>query len=80
MGGLFAPIGQTSPAHLTLDQEGDYIVVCFITKGTTTAFPSEGGDASAPPHAALGMVGEFTVGGPDTPIGPLSTPIPDESQ
>ena len=75
VGGLFAPIGQTSPAQLTLDEEGDYIVVCFVSQGTTSSFASSG-EGDAPPHAALGMVGEFTVGGPDTPVGPLSTPIP----
>jgi plastocyanin len=61
-GGLFAAVGQSSPALLTVDQAGDYIVICFIPQGTTSSFPSAPGEgAEAPPHAALGMVGEFTV-------------------
>jgi plastocyanin len=79
VGGLFAPIGQTSPAQVTLGEEGDYIVVCFVSQGTTSSFAAPG-EGDAPPHAALGMVGEFTVGGPDTAVGPLSTPVPAESE
>ena len=78
VGGLFANVGQSSLASLTLDEEGDYIALCFVSQGTANGVPPAD-PQNAPPHAMLGMRAEFTVGAPDTPIGPLSTPLADES-
>ena len=91
VGGVAAPVGQTSMATFTIEAEGEYIAVCFITQGTSADAPpaedpaaaaspgaspgAPGGPPGGPPHAALGMVADFTVGGPDTPQGPLSTPV-----
>jgi hypothetical protein len=38
--------------------KGDYLMVCFIPKGTTS---STGPDGKGPPHFTLGMKKEFTV-------------------
>jgi hypothetical protein len=78
---VFADVGQSSVGTLTLDQEGRYFAVCFIPQGTgSDAAPSPGAGSSAAqggtPHAFLGMVAEFTVGGPEASAGPLSTAIP----
>ncbi len=78
---VFANVGQTSVGTLTLDQEGRYFAVCFIPQGTKSGVsPSPAAGSSGPqegtPHALLGMVAEFTVGGPDTSPGPLTTPLP----
>ena len=78
---VFANVGQTSVGTLTLDQEGRYFAVCFIPQGTKSGVspspaPGSSGAAGGTPHALLGMVAEFTVGGPEVPAGPPSTPIP----
>ena len=78
---VFANVGKTSIGTLTLDQEGRYFAVCFIPQGTKSGVsPSPGagspGAQEGTPHALLGMVAEFTVGGPEASAGPLSTPIP----
>ena len=78
---VFANVGQTSVGTLTLDQEGRYFAVCFIPQGTKSGVspsPASGsaGTQEGTPHALLGMVAEFTVGGPGASEGPLSTPMP----
>ncbi len=78
---VFADVGKTSVATLTVDQEGRYFAVCFIPQGTKSGVspsPAAGspGVQAGTPHALLGMVAEFTVGGPEASEGPLSTPIP----
>jgi hypothetical protein len=90
-GVVFAPVGQTSLATLTLDQPGAYVAVCFVAQGTASGSPpgpaepgaspagspgASPGGAQGPPHVVLGMRGEFTVGGPETSPGPRSTPVP----
>jgi len=80
-------IGPTGPAPmtaLTLEQEGEYIALCFIPQGTTELpdFSAEAAQASpdastsqapqGPPHFVLGMRQEFTV----TPAGSSPGPLP----
>jgi hypothetical protein len=57
VGIAFAAPGEESTTHMKFEEPGRYIVVCFISQGTTSP-DSEG---SGPPHAELGMVDEFTV-------------------
>jgi hypothetical protein len=71
---------------LTLEQEGDYIALCFIPQGTTALpdfnAPPPSVDPAAtqapqgPPHFVLGMRQEFTVtaaGSSPGPIPPAAT-------
>ena len=51
-------------AYLYADLEpGDYAAVCFLPVGATDFGALEGLGEDAPPHAAQGMVAEFTVSG-----------------
>jgi hypothetical protein len=78
------PTGPTPMTALTLEQQGDYIALCFIPQGTTELpdFSAEAAapaspDASAsqapqgPPHFVLGMRQEFTVTDTDSSPGPI---------
>ena len=76
VGVVFANSGQTSLGTLTFDQPGRYVAVCFIPQGTRSgASPASPGPQAGTPHAFLGMIAEFAVGGPDTSPGPVSTPL-----
>jgi plastocyanin len=70
---LFAGPGETAEGSLLLEQEGDWIALCFVPVGMT-AIPSGEPDPSAsfgPPHFALGMRQEFTVTAAGSSPGPL---------
>ena len=81
---LFAAAGTTAEGTIALEQEGEYIALCFIPQGTAGTIelpdPSAVPDPSAPPpeglgsgtpHFLLGMMQEFTVTPPGTTPGPL---------
>jgi hypothetical protein len=63
-GGAFAGPGQTSYGAFDLEP-GNYVVVCFVSKGTTQAVFDEmmagGPEPDGEPHAMLGMTAEFEV-------------------
>ncbi len=82
-GPLVAGVGETAEGSLLLEQEGDYIALCFVPVGMT-AIPSGSPDPSAsfgPPHFALGMRQDFTVTAAGTTPGalPVSSHAPMES-
>jgi plastocyanin len=83
-------IGPTGPepmSALTVEQEGEYIALCFIPQGMTE-LPDFSGEAPAPespdptassapqgpPHVALGMRQAFTVTSPGSSPGPIPSP------
>ena len=54
--------GQVVDGDLVLDDAGEYIAVCMFPVGTTEVPDGPPtGEQTAPPHAAQGMVTEFTV-------------------
>jgi hypothetical protein len=63
-GGAFAGPGQTSYSALDLEP-GNYVVVCFLPKGSTQDAWDEmmagGPEPDGQPHAMLGMTAEFEV-------------------
>jgi hypothetical protein len=80
------PAGPAPMTALTLDQEGEYLALCFIPQGTTELpdFSAEAAPASSvaptstesmapqgPPHFVLGMRQEFTVTAPGNSPGPI---------
>jgi plastocyanin len=88
---LFAAPGATAEGSLTLEREGRYVAICFIPQGLTdmSLLANLGPDADPsampaelqaimgnPPHAALGMVQEFTVTAADSTPGPLPAAAP----
>jgi hypothetical protein len=56
-GAAFAPPGESSDGIFRITEPGRYLVLCFVSEGTTD-LETEG---SGPPHAQLGMAAEFTV-------------------
>jgi plastocyanin len=68
-GVAFAEPGQAAAETVTVDEAGDYLMVCFIPVGTTTMPSTDPGASgepslpSGPPHVAEGMFKTFTVGG-----------------
>lgn len=60
----FADPGEESEDTVTLDEAGEYILLCFVPVGTTE-IPEGTPDPSAlpegPPHFTEGMLAEFTV-------------------
>ena len=85
LGPLLAGPGETAPGSLLLEQEGDYIALCFVPQGMTTIPGPEAtldpALEAALPHVALGMRQEFTVTAAGTTPGPLpmSSHAPAES-
>lgn len=81
-GPIFAEPGAVAEGTIVLDEEGEYIALCFVPQGMT-AIPSgpPAPDASfGPPHVMLGMRQEFTVTAAGTEVGPLpSTGTPEAS-
>ena len=84
MGPLFANAGTTAEGSIALDQEGEYIALCFIPQGTAGTIelpdpsalpdpnaPMPAGLGQGPPHFVLGMQQQFTVTAPGTTPGPL---------
>jgi plastocyanin len=68
LGATAAPPDQAGPNGITVDQPGDYALVCFIPVGTTPGgsgrpggTPAGSGPPGAPPHFVRGMITEFTV-------------------
>jgi plastocyanin len=89
LGPLFASQGETAEGTIALEQEGEYLAICFIPQGTTEMphmpdpnaepDPEAGppaGLGDGPPHAFLGMMQEFVVTAPGTPPGPLPETAP----
>jgi plastocyanin len=83
---LYAEAGTTSEGTITLDQEGEYIALCFIPQGTAPSIeipdPAASMDPNAPPtmpeglgtgapHFILGMRQDFIVTAAGTDPGPL---------
>lgn len=78
---LLAVSGQTAEGSITLDQEGRYVVLCFIPTGLETAKLEELGidpsvlgpdtDPSTLSLEAQGMIQEFDVTAAGTEVGPL---------
>lgn len=65
VGGAIAEPGETAEETVTVEEAGDYLMVCFVPVGMT-ALPSPGesmaSDApTGPPHFTRGMLAEFTV-------------------
>lgn len=67
IGQTMAEPGQTAPDELTVEEPGEYLMVCFVPQGMTE-MPSLDPDASGPPdlgdgppHFVLGMLREFSV-------------------
>jgi hypothetical protein len=79
---LFAAPGATAEGTLTIDQEGEYIALCFVPQGfTELPAPDASIDPAllaAPPHFTLGMVQTFTVTPAGTEVGPLPSGSPME--
>lgn len=72
-GPIFADPGTVAEGTIVLEEEGEYIALCFVPQGMT-AVPSgpPAPDASfGPPHVMLGMRQEFTVTAAGTDVGPL---------
>lgn len=65
MGAAFAEPGSAGQDIFDLSAPGDYVVVCFITVGTTAEALAEaeatGVEPEGPPHFTQGMFQEFTV-------------------
>lgn len=63
-GGTQAAPGQAAPNPITVNEPGEYAMLCFIPVGTTS-LPSPGEPspsvALGPPHFTQGMIAEFTV-------------------
>ena len=58
----FACPGATAePVAVNIDQPGRYVMLCFVPVGTLPTTPPEQFETLGPPHAAQGMVKEFTV-------------------
>jgi plastocyanin len=57
VGGLMAAPGANADGSVTADKPGDYAMICFIPKGTTSLTSP----AVGPPHFTLGMVQLLTV-------------------
>jgi plastocyanin len=78
VGQLLAGPGEAAEGTLTVDQEGDYLAVCFVPEGMTQMpDPAASPDPSVefgPPHFLLGMKQEFTVTAPGTTPGPVPSP------
>jgi hypothetical protein len=81
---LFAAAGAAAEGTVTLEQEGQYLALCFIPQGSAGTIelpdpnatpdpsaPPPAGLGSGPPHFLLGMRQEFTVTAPGTSPGPL---------
>jgi len=77
---LVAEPGATAEGVVTVDQEGDYIAICFVPQGLTTlGGPETTLDpalADAPAHFSLGERQEFTVTAAGTTPGPIPTAVP----
>jgi plastocyanin len=84
MAPLFADAGAAAEGTILLEQEGEYLAICFIPQGTSGTIelpdPNASPDPNAPapaglgegaPHFLLGMRQEFIVTAPDTTPGPL---------
>jgi hypothetical protein len=52
------PGTSTEPVSVEIDTPGRYVMACFIPVGT---LPTTTEEVDGPPHAAQGMVKEFTV-------------------
>jgi plastocyanin len=83
-GPLFANAGEPAPGAIELEQEGEYLAICFIPQGTAGSIelpdmsgppdpdaPPPAGLGEGPPHAFLGMMQEFVVTEPGSSPGPL---------
>lgn len=57
-GAAFAAPGSSAAGLISLEEEGDYIAVCFIPVGST---PDAEGEPEGPPHFTQGMKVEFSV-------------------
>jgi hypothetical protein len=81
---LFAAAGATAEGTIALDQEGEYIALCFIPQGSAGSIeipdPAASMDPNAPPpeglgsgapHFLLGMRQEFAVTAAGSSPGPL---------
>jgi plastocyanin len=62
VGNAFAEPGKAGEGAVTVDQAGDYLMVCFIPTGTKS-LPTDANATLAPgaPHFTHGMLQEFTV-------------------
>lgn len=61
IGAVFADPGAESGDTLTAAEPGDYLAVCFVPVGTTSAEASMDMENMGPPHFVEGMLLEFTV-------------------
>lgn len=78
LGPIFSDPGTAADGTILLEDEGEYIALCFVPQGMT-AIPSgsPSPDASfGPPHFMLGMRQEFTVTAAGTEMGPLASAGP----
>jgi hypothetical protein len=58
----FACPGTTAePVAANIEEAGRYVMICFVPVGATPETPPEQFETLGPPHAAQGMVKEFTV-------------------
>jgi len=69
-GVVFAAPGETAEETVTVDQPGDYVMLCFVPVGMTeipsldpNASPAVTPGAQGPPHFTQGMIQTFTVEG-----------------
>jgi hypothetical protein len=72
VGFAIADPGEDAEETVTLAEDGNYGMICFIPLGTTSVpegtpppsgEPMPSGIGSGPPHFTMGMLKQFTVGG-----------------
>lgn len=79
LGPLMAATEQLAEGTITLEQEGEYLAICFIPQGMTEMPDPDADPATLPdglPHFMLGMVSEFVVTAPGSTPGPLPAAPP----
>lgn len=79
LGPLMAATEQLAESAITLEQEGEYLAICFIPQGMTEMPGPDTDPADLPdglPHFMLGMIQEFVVTAPGSTPGPLPSAPP----